>query len=114
MELILRTGESITLDWNMIVLEYLEEYNGGIGQLRKDINNKNKRFRTFNFIIYCVMLASTKEELSYEDAISLVNINDYGKIIDFIIKNMSQIKKDNNKEKKINNKRIHFNRQHRR
>ena len=38
MEIVLRNGEKIKLDWNPIVLEYLEEYEGGLEQLKKDGN----------------------------------------------------------------------------
>ena len=94
MEITLRNGENINLDWNPIVLEYLEEYEGGIKQLKKDVENKNSRFRTFNFIIYCIISAVYPKELSYTEAVSLVDINDLDKIIDFIVQhvnNMTQI-----------------------
>lgn len=108
MDLILRNGEKITLDWNLIVLEYLEEYEGGIEQLREDIADKNKRFHTFNFVIYCIVSATYSEELSYEEIISLVNINDYEKLIDFITKNINRIKNTNNEKEKNSNTRKKF------
>ena len=92
MEITLRNGEKITLDWNPIVLEYLEDYDGGIEQLKKDIAAKNHQFRTFNFIIYCVISAIYPEELSYREAVSLVDINDIDKIVMFIVKNVSELK----------------------
>lgn len=92
MEIVLRNGEKIKLDWNPIVLEYLEEYEGGLEQLKKDVENKNCRFRTFNFIVYCVISAIYPEELSYREAVSLVNINDLDKIVVFIVQHVNNMK----------------------
>lgn len=92
MEIVLRNGEKINLDWNPIVLEYLEEYEGGLEQLKKDVENKNCRFRTFNFIIYCVISAIYPEELTYREAVSLVDINDLDKIVVFIVQHVNNMK----------------------
>ena len=100
MEITLRNGEKITLDWNPIVLEYLEDYEGGIEQLKKDIATKNHQFRTFNFVIYCVISAIYPEELSYREAVSLVDINDIDKIVMFIVKNVSELKEIKPEESK--------------
>ncbi len=104
MEIILRNGEKIKLDWNLMVLEYLEEYEGGLEQLKKDVEDKSRRFRTFNFIIYCVISAIYPEELSYNEAISLVDINDLDKIVFFIIQNINNIKLENNL---VDNEKLH-------
>lgn len=97
MEIVLRNGEKIKLDWNPIVLEYLEEYEGGLEQLKKDVENVNCRFRTFNFIIYCVISAIYPKELSYREAVSLVNINDLDRIVVFIVQHVNNIKPINSK-----------------
>lgn len=91
MEITLKNGETIELDWNPIVLEYLEEYDGGIEQLKKDVEDKNCRFRTFNFIIYCAISSVYPRELGYREAVSLVNINDLDKIIAFITKHVNDM-----------------------
>lgn len=91
MEIVLRNGEKIQLDWNPIVLEYLEEYDGGLEQLKKDVENKNCRFRTFNYIVYCVISATYPEELSYREAVSLVDINDLDKIVTFIVQHVNNM-----------------------
>lgn len=116
MEITLRNGEKINLDWNPIVLEYLEDYEGGINQLKKDIANKNHQFRTFNFIVYCVISAIYPEELSYREAVSLVDINDLDKIVLFIVKNVSELKEIKPEETKQNIKRFptNYNYKHRR
>lgn len=98
MEITLRNGEKINLDWNPVVLEYLEEYDGGIEQIKKDIENENTRFRAFNSILYSAICAVYPEELTYKQAVGLVDINDIEKIADFIIKNMNQIKLSNSQK----------------
>ncbi len=95
MEIVLRNGEKINLDWNPIFLEYLEEYDGGIEQLKKDIEDKNYRFRVFNSILYSLISASYPTQLTYKEAISLVDINDIEKITDFILENATKTKEDN-------------------
>lgn len=118
MEIILRNGEKIKLDWNPIILEYLEEYDGGIEQLKKDVEDKNCGFRTFNFIVYCCISAVYPEELSYREAVSLVDINDLDRIVAFIVKNVNEMKQIKNVEqtKRIHNRvnRNYYKRGHRR
>lgn len=92
MEIVLKNGEKIKLDWNPIILEYLEEYEGGLEQLKKDIESKECRFRTFNFMIYCLISAIYPKELGYREAISLVDVNDYDRIVVFIVQNVNNIK----------------------
>ena len=92
MELVLKNGEKIKLGWNSIIFEYLEEYEGGLEQLKKDIENKNCRFRTFNYMIYCFISSVYPKELGYREAISLVNVNDYDRIIAFIIINVNSVR----------------------
>lgn len=102
MKITLRNGKTIKLDWNPIILEYLEDYEGGIEQLKKDLNSKNHRFRTFNFIIYCMIAAIYPEELSYRKAVSLVDINDIDTIVMFVVSNVSKLKEiKSNKVKKV-------------
>ena len=101
MEITLRNGEKIKLEWNLIVLEYLEEYEGGLEELKKDIESKEYRFRAFNFVVYCLISAVYKEELSYKEAISLVNINDYDKITTVIVQNVNNIKSTDINKKNI-------------
>lgn len=91
MEITLRNGEKLTLDWNPIVLEYLEDYDGGIKKLQEDIGDEQHRFRTFNFIIYCIVSANYPHELEYREAISLVKIDDLDKIIQWTISNFNNI-----------------------
>ena len=114
MEITLRNGEKIRLEWSSVILEYLEEYEGGIEQLRKDIDDTSIRFRTFNFILYCAVSSSYHKELGYREAIKLVDINDLDRIIEFIVQNVNSLKTVNvQKEEKEEYTNIATNRSHR-
>ena len=95
MEITLRNGEVINLDWNPLILEYLEDYEGGIEQLKIDIQNKKQNFRTFNFMLYCVVSVAYPEELTYKEAVSLVDINDIERITTFIVEHVNNMKLSN-------------------
>ena len=95
MRITLKNGETVDLIWSAIVLEYLEDYEGGIKQLQKDIEEQNGNFRTFNFVIYSMLSAVYPKRLSYREAVGLVDINDYDKIITFIVQNVSALKSTN-------------------
>ncbi len=86
MEIILKNGEKIKLEWNAIVYEYLEEYEGGIDNLKIDLELNKNYYLVMNFIIYCMFQASYYKEISYREAISLVDVKDYKKIVDYILK----------------------------
>ena len=91
MEIELRNGKKIILEWSPIVLEYLEDYEGGIKQLINDLEKEEYRFRTFNFIVYSIVSAVYPEELTYREIVSLVNINDLEKIIDFVLSKFNEM-----------------------
>ncbi len=105
MEITLRNGKKINLDWNSLVLEYLEDYEGGIEQLKIDVQDEKHRFSTFNFILYCVVSVAYSEELTYRQAVSLVDINDIDRITRFIVEcinnmKLSNIEQDDTKKSK--------------
>lgn len=89
MEIILKNGEKIKLEWNPIVYEYLEEYEGGIENLKNDLELNNNYYLVMNFIIYCMFQASYSKEISYREAISLVDVKDYEKIVNYILEKES-------------------------
>lgn len=96
MKITLKNGEEINLEWNAVVLEYLEDYEGGIEQLKQDIETKKHNFKTFNFVIFCMLSAVYPSELRYREAVGLVNINDYDKIITFVVENVNNTTVNNN------------------
>lgn len=109
MEIKFKTGEKVNLEWNLLVLEYLEDYDGGLKQLKKDLESKEVPFKIFNFIIYSFIAAAYPVEIDYREAVSLVNPNDLRKIIDFTIEKINSF--EDSKPEKIKNKSI---RKHRR
>ena len=42
MTITLKNGKNIDLDWSFLVLEYLEEYEGGIKAIKKRYNSSKK------------------------------------------------------------------------
>ena len=101
MEIILKNGEHLNLDWNLVVIEYLEDYEGGIEKLKTDIESEEIPFRIFNFILYCFFSANYSKEIGYREAISLIEPNDFEKILDFVIEKIQSFNVENSKSKKI-------------
>lgn len=112
MEILFKTGKKLNLDWNPLVLEYLEDYDGGLEQLKNDLESKEIPFRVFNFIIYCFISAVYPEEIGYREAISLVEPNDYEKIVNFAIEKINNFSSLGKEEIKNQNKTVK--KQHRR
>lgn len=111
MEIVLRNGEKINLDWNPLVYEYLEEYEGGLKQLQKDLDESKHYYLVMNFIVFCLMQVAYNKPIKYREAISLVSPDDYPKIIDFILQNESIVEKK--EETKSDNSKIELLNKHR-
>lgn len=94
MEIILKNGENLILEVSPLLLEYLEEYPGGIEQLKKDSNgqkDKNgytKRMYATNQIIYAIVASNYNEVLTYRQAVRLVKLEDIERILTFVIDNV--------------------------
>lgn len=109
MELTLKTGKKVFLEWNSLVFEYLEEYKSGIEELNKDLNRDNSRMYACNHVIYSVIAASIDEEITYRQAVKLVNVEDISKIVDFVLNNVIKMEKDlNNMKSTVDNYNNHF------
>ncbi|MDE8065807.1 hypothetical protein PT067_07660 [Erysipelothrix rhusiopathiae] len=100
MILTLKNGTNIKLEWNYLVLEYLEEREGSIELLQDRINELNTRsqVRLSNSFVYAVIQANHDDVLTYKQAIRLVNPNDYAKVFNFIKKQL-EIQKAYKKKK---------------
>lgn len=96
MKLELKNGQCIDLDWNPIVLEYLNDYVGGIEQMKKDISNYNNLLYIANHLAYSVISANIDESLTFKDVMKLITPNDVDKILNFIIENCNQSESNNN------------------
>lgn len=111
MEIELKNGEIIKLEISSLILEYLEDYKGGIKQLKKDAQGEKdktgctKIMYAVNQMIYAVVASNYDVPLTYRQAIRLVKIEDIEKIADFVIENLPDsqiIQKQNEERHRIN------------
>lgn len=102
MEIELKNGENLTLEVTPLLLEYIEDYEGGIEQLKKDAQgNKDKNGYTksmyaTNHILYSIIASNYDEPLTYRQAVRLVKLEDVEPIVDFVIKNTLEVSKTSN------------------
>lgn len=95
----LKNGENIILEVTPLFLEYIEDYEGGIEQLKKDAqgqkdkNGYTKRMYATNQLLYAIIASNYNTPLTYRQAVRLVKLEDIEAIIDFVIEN---IPKENN------------------
>ena len=87
MEIELQNGEKLILEVSSLLLEYLEDYPGGVEQLEKDANEDSKLMYVTNHLVYSMIASNYDKQLTYRQAVKLVKLDDIEKIIDFIIKN---------------------------
>ncbi len=94
MEIELKNGEIITLEVSPLILEYVEEYEGGQKQLEKDAqgqldsNGYSRRMRATNHLIYSAIASNYSSNLTYRQAVKLVKLEDIEKILTFIAQNV--------------------------
>lgn len=94
MEIELKNGERLNLEVTSLLLEYIEDYKGGINQLLKDAQgekNENGYTRTMyatNQLLYAVIASNYDKTLTYRQAVRLVKLDDISKILKFIIENI--------------------------
>lgn len=100
MEIELKNGETLILEVSSLILEYLEDYKGGIEQLkkdaqgRKDSNGYTKTMYATNQLLYAVIASNYDTLLTYRQAVRLVKLEDISKIVDFVIKNIPEINQE--------------------
>lgn len=104
MELELKNGEIIKLEIGILFLEYLDDYSGGAKKVIEDFENKENFMYIANHFIYSAIASCYDSPLSYRQALRLVRMQDYAKIIDFISENLDVIKEsiDNKSIKNVN------------
>ena len=96
MEIELKNGEKIFLKVTPLILEYLEDYDGGVEQLKKDargvkdVNGYTKTMYAANQLIYALIASNYDKPLTYRQAVRLVKIEDVTKIADFVINNIPE------------------------
>lgn len=93
MEIELKNGEKLILEVSSLMLEYLEDYKGGIEQLKKDAqghkdaNGYTKTMYATNQLLYAIIASNYDTPLTYRQAVRLVKLEDVDRIIQFIIDN---------------------------
>jgi hypothetical protein len=98
MEIELKNGERIILEVSPLFLEYIEDYKGGIEQLKKDaqgkkdINGYSKAMYATNQLLYAIIASNYDSPLTYRQAVRLVKLEDIDRIIKFINENTPNIK----------------------
>lgn len=111
MEIELKNGEKLVLEVTPLLLEYIEDYKGGIEQLKKDAqgqkdaNGYTKTMYATNQLLYAMIASNYDTPLTYRQAVRLVKLEDVEKVIDFTVKNIPS-NLENNKEITKNTHRI--------
>lgn len=104
MILTLKNTTNIKLEWSYLVLEYLEEREGSLDALQKQVNSMDKvgQIRLCNSFVYAVIQACVDDVLTYKQAIRLVRPEDYPKIFGYIQKQLEL--QESYKQKKTSKK----------
>lgn len=101
----LKNNDKIKLSWDYLCIEYAEEYPGGLPQLQKDFKAKIHPVKSVNRLISSVIRANYGKLLTHEEALKLVNFNDYEKILTFIEKESNLLEDYKKKETTFRPKR---------
>jgi hypothetical protein len=97
MEIELRNGEKLILEVTPLILEYVEDYKGGIEQLKKDaqgqkdVNGYSKTMYATNQLLYAMIASNYDVPLTYRQAVRLVKLEDVDRIIKFASENIPNI-----------------------
>lgn len=113
MEIELKNGEKLILEVSSLLLEYIEDYKGGIEQLKKDaqgqkdINGYTKSMYATNQLLYAVIASNYDAPLTYRQAVRLVKLEDIDRIAKFVIDNIPVLKNNNPINENYTNNFIH-------
>ena len=84
----LKNGKKIELEWSFLVMQYLEDYEGGLKQLKIDMKQKKNLLKIESLFIYAAVRANYDEKLGYQEAIRLVKMEDINTINKFFEENV--------------------------
>ena len=85
--LTLKNGDKIELQWSFLIMQYLEDYEGGLKKLKADMQAKKNLLKVQSLFIYSAVRANYDKKLGYQEAIRPVNANDLSLINDFFKEN---------------------------
>lgn len=83
MVITLKNGVKIELEWSFLVMQYLEEYEGGLRALKEDMRRREHLMKIQNIFLYAAVRANYDPVLSYNDAIKLIDFKDVDPINKF-------------------------------
>lgn len=84
----LKNGKKIELEWSFLVMQYLEDYEGSLKQLKMDMKQKKNLLKIESLFIYAAVRANYDEKLGYQEAIRLVKMEDINTINKFFEENL--------------------------
>lgn len=84
----LKNSKKIELEWSFLVMQYLEDYEGGLKQLKIDMKQKKNLLKIESLFIYAAVRANYDEKLGYQEAIRLVKMEDINTINKFFEENL--------------------------
>lgn len=99
--LTLKNGDKIELQWSFLIMQYLEDYEGGLKQLKKDMQSKRNLLKIQSLLLYAAVRANYDKKLSYQEAIRLVDIKDLEMINNFFEENFKKQEEFKKKDQKI-------------
>ena len=97
MEIQLKNGEKLILEVSPLFFEYVEDYKGGIEQLKKDaqgqkdVNGYTKTMYATNQLLYAMIASNYDTPLTYRQAVRLVKLEDVDRIIKFANENIPDV-----------------------
>lgn len=93
----LKNGKKIELEWSFLVMQYLEDYDGGLKKLKVDMKTKKNLLKIESLFIYAAVRSNYDEPLGFQEAVRLVKMEDINTINKFFEENL---KKQNDFKKK--------------
>ena len=99
--LTLKNGDKIELQWSFLIMQYLEDYEGGLKKLKADMQTKKNLLKVQSLFFYIAVNANYDKKLGYQEAIRLVNVNDLSLINDFFKENFENQENFKKKDQKF-------------
>jgi len=92
MQITLKNGETVRLTWNWLTVERIEEVVGSLEGLTEKGMKKRGQAKTAGDIVYAVVQSSLDKEYPRNHLLSLIDVDDFEKIIEFVAKNEDETK----------------------
>ena len=64
--LTLKNGDKIELQWSFLIMQYLEDYEGGLKKLKADMQAKKNLLKVQSLFIYSAVRANYDKKLGYQ------------------------------------------------